>query len=82
MLRNLCWIAFVMTAFWPISAQVASRSLGLNDVTWLRPVPQTAVELKKVISIDTLKTKDDIPVLSDEQFVDVLKASGRRRGFC
>ena len=74
MYKQLCIAALIIAAFCPVLTQAAPPGLGLNDVTWLWPAPQTEDDLKKVISIDSLKTDDRIPVLTDEQFVDVLRA--------
>ena len=57
-----------------VSTSFAQIELGLNDVSWLWPVPKSEAELSRVISLDDLKSADGEDVWADSQFQDLLKA--------
>ena len=65
----------VLSCLFAISvANVASaqQKLGLNDVSWLWPVPKSAADLDDTISMGNLIGADGSPAWSDEQLQDLL----------
>lgn len=63
----------LLGALLPTDVLAQSRpKLGLNDVSWLWPVPTTHAELNNTLSMGSLNKPDGTPVWSDVQFGSIL----------
>ncbi len=53
----------------------ANPKLDLNDVSWLWPVPLTAVDVDGLIAMDSLKDRAGEPIWSDQHFGELLQVA-------
>jgi len=65
----ICVIAFSVVNI----ASAQEQKLGLNDVSWLWPVPKTVADLDGTISMGDLIGADGSPAWSDDQLSDLVK---------
>ena len=66
-------VLFSLLETLPLTTALAQTpKLGLNDVSWLWPVPKTSAELTNTISMGALNKPDGTPVWSDAQFQSIL----------
>lgn len=75
--RYCIWIATFGLSTFLASASTEdvlaqSPTLGLNDVSWLWPVPENSSDLNNTISMASLNRPDGTPVWSDSQFQSIL----------
>ncbi|MDB4614691.1 hypothetical protein OAH18_03270, partial [bacterium] len=68
-------LVLIAVACCPMSLFAESPKLDMNDVSWLWPVPKTDAELKRVISMDSLKSEDGSTIWSAGQFADFIKTA-------